>query len=691
MTSKAVPSILRATALWLAVSAPAIPIGAQAGRPSQPQQGRQSVGQPFPTTSRAASCPDAKSSRVHFVFDSDVNPSVCGVVRFRCGDDQVLFTSLECGCGCIDALACDNGGFEAGTFQGWSGLDGSNDVGSFTAGVAALSPPRHQIVAAGGSDPFTGSALPLVPTGGGSFAARLGDSNTAGSTPGFAERLAKTFTVSAANPELFYRYALVLEDGGHPADRQPFFQVRVLDPAGNQIHQETRVANPNDPFFQSAGGEILYRRWSCVRVPLDQYVGQDVTVEFTAADCNPGQHFGYAYIDNVCEQRFSFASFTIPDQACRESLVADGSGSTDEVNHFWSIQESDKDGNRFGPEAMQWFNGQAGTIDLTAFAAQHGLTVQCGTWYRVKLAVSTECVPWQETTKLVYVKACPKADAGPDRQVCRTTGAPTTIGAPALPGNTYTWVSSPSGFNSSQAQVAVAPKQQTEYKLTVTNPEGCSATDAVTVTPVDPGVSIAVADPSCCCCRTRTLTAQSDGATYLWTTQPAGKPGHGSTAPSLSVQPDEQTWYDLEATNACGTFTTQATVRPLQPPVGGYPKFFYPNAFTPKGKNPLFIIWHQEVPADGGPAYNACKWKFTVFDRWGGEIYHKSGEAKENWANGTPMLINGEIPRWDGRNDQGNYLPNGVYVWLLELSHCTADGGETPFKQVKTDSVTIIY
>lgn len=42
--------------------------------------------------------------------------------------------------------------------------------------------------------------------------------------------------------------------------------------------------------------------WACHRIVIpSEYVGYIATLEITAADCGEGCHFGYAYIDGICE------------------------------------------------------------------------------------------------------------------------------------------------------------------------------------------------------------------------------------------------------------------------------------------------------------------------------------------------------------------------------------------------------
>ena len=45
---------------------------------------------------------------------------------------------------------------------------------------------------------------------------------------------------------------------------------------------------------------IYYKPWAMVGINLGSYIGQNVTVMVTSADCTQGGHFGYGYIDFLC-------------------------------------------------------------------------------------------------------------------------------------------------------------------------------------------------------------------------------------------------------------------------------------------------------------------------------------------------------------------------------------------------------
>ena len=87
----------------------------------------------------------------------------------------------------------------------------------------------------------------------------------------------------------------------------------------------------------------------------------------------------------------------------------------------------------------------------------------------------------------VTVNPLPAAITGSDRTICY--GENTTIGDEAVPGNTYSWTSVPTGFTSTEANPTVNPLVTTTYTVVETTEEGCSNTNSITVT-VNPEIVI---------------------------------------------------------------------------------------------------------------------------------------------------------------------------------------------------------
>jgi gliding motility-associated-like protein len=198
---------------------------------------------------------------------------------------------------------CTNADFESGTFQNWTGQTGSC-CGINTPNNGIVN-GQHTIMTGNGIDPFSCGDIPVVAPGS-TFSARLGnDASNYG-----AERLRYSFNITPDNTLIIYKYAVVLEDAGHPAGDQPRFEAKLLDQNGQTIPcTYYYVAAGPGSGFQSCGG-IQYKTWTTIGVDVTPYIGQTVTLDFATGDCGQGAHFGYAYVDAGC------APFLIDSRYC---------------------------------------------------------------------------------------------------------------------------------------------------------------------------------------------------------------------------------------------------------------------------------------------------------------------------------------------------------------------------------------
>lgn len=208
--------------------------------------------------------------------------------------------------------ACSNIDLELGNFGGWS-----TDTG-FASGLSSPVCNSPYIPTVGNFsfssriqvyngplplyDPIVGgSALPLVHPSG-AWSAKIEDFQNGWGVSG----LKKSFTVDANTPWLVYKYAVVLQDPGDHADNdRPFFEVKILDQFGQSVEcAYYKVIAKPDPdiegFAQVEGTNFYWRDWTEVLVPLEDFVGQTLTIHFTVGDCALGGHLGYAYIDGDC-------------------------------------------------------------------------------------------------------------------------------------------------------------------------------------------------------------------------------------------------------------------------------------------------------------------------------------------------------------------------------------------------------
>jgi hypothetical protein len=581
---------------------------------------------------------------------------------------------------------CDSWGFESDSFTNWTCQTGK--FGAANQNVNCATSGQHALVAAG-SDP---QGMPQVGVDGGARAVRLGDMAPGDvvngeQQKGNAAAMSRTFTVTQKNKSLRYSYALVLQDPDHASSERPYFNVTVT--VGGMVRYSfAKRANGDDPFFAD-GGKALLRRWSCDVVDLAPYLGQQATIRFESGDCEPGGHYGYAYIDFPCDP--AQINLALPQRSCEGApLLADGTANDGVADHFWSVERSDANyGRNPGEEVMSWFDGPVtGPFDIEAFAAQQGRPMTCGNYYRVKLAVKTECEPWLETTKLIYIDCVPPVNAGPDRRICATDPHEVTIGQPPDPGVDYRWKAN-GVYISDSSTITVFPTETTIYELTASN-QFCSKTSTVRVDVIhdfEPGIAICYCAPSL-----TLLTATMPGYNgpkpkYVWST--------GETTESIAVDQHVSTAIGSPSSYSV-TIDTGCNVHSASVTLPGVPKMslIAPNTIVPYSaiaENRVMRVDHLGMGGDEKPAYEATEYILTVFDAWDAPIYE--GRSAIPTCAG---IGNGDI-LWDARANisdlahnirAGDIVPIGAYTYLLEIVDC-----QEHVRQVKVNGETrpVVY
>ncbi len=192
--------------------------------------------------------------------------------------------------------ACTNIDFETGNFNGWTLSTGFHPLFN-ASGCCPTAGGAQAIMTGNGTDPCGG--FPVVSPGG-LFSVRLGNNGTGG----IADRMEQTFSVTAANLNFTYKYAVVFQDPGHAVADQPAFTIQMLDSNGNAIPctYYNVSAGQNIPGFLNSANcpGVVYKPWTNVVVDLSAYLNQNVTIRFSTYDCSLGGHYGYAYIDGSC-------------------------------------------------------------------------------------------------------------------------------------------------------------------------------------------------------------------------------------------------------------------------------------------------------------------------------------------------------------------------------------------------------
>lgn len=435
---------------------------------------------------------------------------------------------------------CTNMDFSSNNFNGWFGTTGRAVTGpagaptpTYIINSIGIVNGRHTIMT-GGNDPCGG--FPRVDPQGGPYSVRLGNNQTGAE----AEQLRQTFTVSQNNSSFTYRYAVVFEDPNHSPQDQPFFRALIRDANGNIVPCSDFVVSAGTGipgFLNSAScATVRYKPWSTVNVDLSNYIGQNVTVEFTAGDCSHSGHYGYAYIDAACAPS---TLSTLGDTICAGQSAALNAPA--------------------GYASYNWMPGNINSQNITVSPTQT-------TTYTLSLTAFNGCVSTYQIP--VVVSPQPIVSFNYQAPACDEAvlfNATTNFAFGAL---NSSWNFGNGAVPSSSQQVqpsSTFPGPGTyPVTLTQTTSSGCSGTVTQNIT-IPPCVfSARITGDTICpseCYSLNVSTSYGVGPyQYLWS--------NGSTAPSISVCPAQTSIYQVTVTDSQGFVsidTAQVTiVLPIQ-------------------------------------------------------------------------------------------------------------------------------
>jgi hypothetical protein len=180
-----------------------------------------------------------------------------------------------------------NGGFEDGTFNGWT-----KDGGRFTGTYNFTGDPGKSAIVGVGTDPIAG--IPTVSNG--QHAARINNSDN-----GFHF---STITQSVVwnDPKIFFAWAAVLEEPGHNHNVEPNFSVKLTDTTTSTVLYDIFFASDTIPagllHTVNVGFRLWkYTDWQVVDLDTSAVLGHTLELTLLAADCGLGAHGGYAYLD----------------------------------------------------------------------------------------------------------------------------------------------------------------------------------------------------------------------------------------------------------------------------------------------------------------------------------------------------------------------------------------------------------
>jgi len=217
----------------------------------------------------------------------------------------------------VTNAACSDMSVETG-WGAWLGDIGTANSGSqtWTPPPALPVAPNFSITSGSGIDnntpgPNPGDpTIPFVCPNFGNQSILLGEPCMAGCV---AEQLTYPITVTAADTNFLFAYAIVFQNSGHSVPDAPFVDFCIYDQFGNQVpggcfRYTGAAAIPG--FYNVSGtgcgfqGTDSYKPWTTVPLNLSAYVGQTLSVVITNVDCAQCGHWAYSYWDFSCGNTF---------------------------------------------------------------------------------------------------------------------------------------------------------------------------------------------------------------------------------------------------------------------------------------------------------------------------------------------------------------------------------------------------
>jgi gliding motility-associated-like protein len=554
-----------------------------------------------------------------------------------------LFTSTT-----VFAQLPNNIGFEKGDFDGWE-----LSIGRRARNLPdVMDPPagpvngRHTIIDAvydkNTLDTYGG--FPVVCPNGSKYSVKLGNNISGGQR----QRITYTFNVPAGvtSYSIIFNYAVVLEDGGHSSTDQPLFSAKVYNQtdgayvncpsldfaASSTLPGFVKSDLTRPPGMNGQIAPIFYKDWSTAMIDLKSYAGKQIRLEFTAEDCKPTGHFGYAYLDIDEELSLKPISGNI---FCNNQSLTTLNGPTGFAEYIWY-----KNNDITKPTYGQSITVPAIDGDKYALHIIPYLGLGCEDDLYITL---------QKLAEPFNLVVADKIYGCPGTGVNLTT-ASIKAGSTAMKFSYYK-----DKFGLEYLPNPDRVLQSGVYYIRGTNAGGC--TDILPIEVILSSPEISVTQPLPVRYPTKVdlsgTFAHLAGVTYNYYTDAA------ATMPMVDFSVNVSGTYYVKATSGIGC----SVVVPVKVVVNPPPPYTIEaaNTFTPNGDgiNDFF-----KIKIDGFVSLT----QLTIFNRYGQQVF-------------TTRSIN---DYWTGTSS-GSALPNGTYYWIFEG---TDDYFHTKVKQAS--SITIV-
>ena len=264
--------------------------------------------------------------------------------------------------GALSARAADffNGGFEAGSFAGWTENGGYWYGGTnYPANYSFDNSPYQSAIVEPGDVPCLASlGVSVNQVRSGSYAARI-NSNDAFTTGGLAYSHFSQIqqTVSGWNsPYLSFDWSAVLEDSGHARENRPHFRVILEDlTTATTIYNIAYYSDNLPPDVVQRTGPFTedwaYTGWQHIQLNTPSLTGDTLMLTILASDCSQSGHDGALYVDNIMGVPATGNELPVAVGMVRlnrvppgTTVTLDGSGSHDSENDTIDLYDWDFDG-----------------------------------------------------------------------------------------------------------------------------------------------------------------------------------------------------------------------------------------------------------------------------------------------------------------------------------------------------------
>lgn len=217
--------------------------------------------------------------------------------------------------------------------------------------ILGVNPSLHTVITQPGMDPYSGYQLPIIPQGETAVVKMGNDQGGIGS-----RAIEYKFTVDAAYPILYVKYAVVFKHSGLFHHQGPFARFMILETntelgyGYQSIYPCGTVCFDENEMNGHISGLISWVPWQTLAIDLSDHIGQELTLAFYNYNCS-------IHTDEFCYTYFAFS--------CRS-------------NHLTVVDCDSQSITLSAPDdysSYLWSNGA--TTQTTTYSTSQGLDVSC--------------------------------------------------------------------------------------------------------------------------------------------------------------------------------------------------------------------------------------------------------------------------------------------------------------------------